>query len=54
MIIIKIDKKDRMIAFELLLKNNKSIMHCLPNNEYIISEDDLKILKKKKIKYKQE
>lgn len=49
---IKIETKDKIKGFHILMANNFSF-YCLPNNEYIVSDDALEELKKKKIGFKQ-
>ena len=49
---IKINLKDKIRGFGVLL-TSKFSFHCLPNNEYIVSEDILERLRKQKIKFKE-
>lgn len=46
---IKIDSKDKVNGFYTLLTNGSVV--CLPDNEYIVPENVLGELKKKKIKF---
>lgn len=48
---IRIKKADEMKGFGIIMNENKHPVYCLPNNEYIVEDNLLKILRKKKIRF---
>ena len=46
---IRIDSNNKIEGFYTLLTNGSVV--CLPNNEYIVPEEVLEVLEKKKIKF---